>query len=74
MRLLSSLSIFRLGVWLIIVGLSLIPLSLVVSLALGGNQIPILLEQGDCSVELAVYHRAISTGCGDHWNLGGACH
>ena len=46
MRLLSSLSIFRLGVWLIIVGLFLIPLSLVVSLALGGNQIPILLEQG----------------------------
>ena len=46
MRLLSSLSILRLGVWLIIAGFFLVPLSMVVSLALGGNQIPILLEQG----------------------------
>src|SRR5699024_7302097 len=42
MKLLSSLSFLRLGVWLIIAGFFLVPLSMVISLALGGNQIPIL--------------------------------
>lgn len=46
MKLLSSLSFLRLGVWLIIAGFFLVPLSMVISLALGGNQIPILLDQG----------------------------
>lgn len=36
----------RLGTWLIVAGLFIAPLALVVSLALGGNQIPILLDQG----------------------------
>lgn len=36
----------RLGVWLIVLGLFATPLAMVVSLALGGNQIPQLLEHG----------------------------
>lgn len=35
-----------LGTWLIVLGIFTIPLGLVVSLALGGNQFPILLESG----------------------------
>lgn len=45
-RLLSSVSLMRLGVWLIVIGLFATPLAMVVSLALGGNQIPQLLNQG----------------------------
>ena len=41
-----SVSALRVGVWFIAVGLFITPLVLVVSLALGGNQIPTLLEQG----------------------------
>lgn len=46
MRLLSSLTFMRVGVWLIVLGLFISPLALVASLALGGNQIPQLLDQG----------------------------
>lgn len=42
----SSLLPLRVGVWLIIAGLFIAPLAMIVSLALGGNQVPILLEQG----------------------------
>ena len=46
MRLLSSISLLRLGVWFIIAGFFLIPLSMVIGLALGGNQFPVLFNQG----------------------------
>ncbi len=36
----------RVGVWLIVLGLFITPLALVVGLAIGGNQIPVLLDQG----------------------------
>ncbi|WP_087118085.1 ABC transporter permease [Corynebacterium urinipleomorphum] len=39
-------SLFRSGMWLIAAGLFIAPLYLVVGLALGGNQIPVLIEQG----------------------------
>ncbi|AIT60742.1 ABC transporter permease [Corynebacterium doosanense] len=42
----KSILSLRLGTWLIVTGLFIAPLSLVVSLALGGNQIPVLLNQG----------------------------
>ncbi|MDU0479314.1 iron ABC transporter permease [Staphylococcus chromogenes] len=42
----TSFNTLRMGLWLILVGLFLCPLGLVVSLALGGNQVPVLLEQG----------------------------
>ncbi|MBD8029576.1 ABC transporter permease [Corynebacterium gallinarum] len=46
MRSSSSLTFMRAGVWLIVIGLFISPLALVVSLALGGNQIPQLMQQG----------------------------
>lgn len=46
MRLINTLTGLRLGVWLIVIGLFIAPMALVVSLALGGNQIPVLLDQG----------------------------
>lgn len=46
MRLFTSLSLVRVGVWLIVLGLFVTPLALVVGLAFGGNQIPVLLAQG----------------------------
>lgn len=39
-------ALFRTGIWLIAAGLFITPLALVVGLALGGNQIPLLVEQG----------------------------
>lgn len=42
----KSVLTLRLGVWLIVAGLFITPLALVVGLAFGGNQIPVLLEQG----------------------------
>lgn len=45
MRLISSLATLRLGVWLIVIGLVIAPLSLVIGLALDANQIPVLLAQ-----------------------------
>ncbi|ALC04928.1 ABC transporter permease [Corynebacterium deserti GIMN1.010] len=43
---LTSLSVMRLGVWLIVAGLFITPLALIVGLALGGNQLPALLNGG----------------------------
>ncbi|PAT06730.1 iron ABC transporter permease [Corynebacterium hadale] len=45
-RRITGVGLARLGVWLVVVALFLTPLALVVSLAFGGNQIPLLLEQG----------------------------
>ncbi|WP_408910715.1 ABC transporter permease [Corynebacterium gottingense] len=45
-RRITGVGLARLGVWLVVAALFLTPLALVVSLALGGNQIPLLLEQG----------------------------
>ena len=45
-RRVSGVRLVRLGVWLIVAALFVAPLALVVSLALGGNQFPLLLEQG----------------------------
>lgn len=42
----KTLLSLRLATWLIIAGLFITPLSLVVGLAFGANQIPVLLEQG----------------------------
>lgn len=42
----SRLGFIRAGVWLIILGMFITPLGLIISLALGGNQIPILIERG----------------------------
>lgn len=42
----DSLPLLRVGVWLVVLGLFVTPLALVVSLAFGGNQLPVLLEQG----------------------------
>ena len=41
-----SVRLLGLGTWLIVIGLFTIPLGLVVSLALGGNQVPTLLDSG----------------------------
>ena len=41
-----GLNLARLGVWLVAAAISIVPLALVVSLALGGNQFPVLVEQG----------------------------
>ena len=41
-----GISLARIGVWLIAAAVFIAPLALVISLALGGNQIPVLLEQG----------------------------
>lgn len=41
-----ALSLTVAGAWLIAVGLFVVPLSLVISIALGGNQIPLLIEHG----------------------------
>lgn len=46
------------GVWLILIGLFLSPLFLVVSLALGGNQLPVLAEQG---IGTAAWNSAYTT-------------
>ncbi|WP_047241460.1 ABC transporter permease [Corynebacterium epidermidicanis] len=48
----------RAGLWLVLAGLFLAPLGLVVSLALGGNQIPVLLEQG---IATATWNSAYTT-------------
>ena len=53
-----SVTALRVGVWLIAIGLFIAPLALVVSLALGGNQIPILLEQG---LGIATWNSLFST-------------
>ena len=45
-RRITGVGLARLGVWLVVAALFLTPLALIVSLALGGNQIPLLLEQG----------------------------
>lgn len=45
-RRVSGVRLARLGVWLIVAALFVAPLALVVSLALGGNQFPLLLQQG----------------------------
>lgn len=42
----DSLPLVRLGVWLVVLGLFVTPLALVVSLAFGGNQLPVLLDHG----------------------------
>lgn len=44
--LLSGVSLARFGTWLVVAGVFVIPLSLVVALALGGNQWPLLLDSG----------------------------
>ena len=41
-----GLSLTRIGVWLVASAVFIVPLALVVSLALGGNQFPVLLDQG----------------------------
>ena len=48
MQRLSSpgLNLARLGVWLVAAAIFIVPLAMVVSLALGGNQFPVLVEQG----------------------------
>lgn len=45
-RRVSGVRLVRLGVWLIVAALFVAPLALVVSLALGDNQFPLLLQQG----------------------------
>lgn len=45
-RRVDGVGLARLGVWLVVAALCITPLALVVSLALGGNQIPLLVEQG----------------------------
>lgn len=45
-RLSGGVQLVRLGVWLIVAALFVAPLVLVVSLALGGNQFPLLVQQG----------------------------
>lgn len=42
----SRLGFVRAGVWLIVLGMFITPLALIVALALGGNQIPVLIERG----------------------------
>lgn len=54
----NSILGLRLGVWLIAAGLFIAPLALVVSLALGGNQLPTLLDQG---LGQAAWNSAYST-------------
>ena len=41
-----GIGLARIGVWLIAAAIFLAPLAMVVSLALGGNQFPVLIEQG----------------------------
>ncbi|AQQ15117.1 spermidine/putrescine ABC transporter membrane protein [Corynebacterium glaucum] len=41
-----GLRLAHLGVWLVAIGVFAAPLALVISLALGGNQLPVLIEQG----------------------------
>ena len=41
-----GLNLARLGVWLVAAAIFIVPLAMVVSLALGGNQFPVLVEQG----------------------------
>lgn len=41
-----GLSLARIGVWLIAAAIFIVPMALVVSLALGGNQFPVLIEEG----------------------------
>lgn len=41
-----GLNLARLGVWLVAAAVFIVPLAMVVSLALGGNQFPVLVEQG----------------------------
>ncbi|NLP39644.1 MAG: iron ABC transporter permease, partial [Corynebacterium pollutisoli] len=48
----------RVGVWLIVLGLFATPLALVVALAAGGNQIPVLLDQG---LRTAVWNSTYTT-------------
>ena len=57
-RRITGVGLARLGVWLVVAALFLTPLALVVSLALGGNQIPLLLEQG---LEKATLNSAVTT-------------
>ena len=45
-RFLRGIGLARIGVWLIAAAIFLAPLAMVVSLALGGNQFPVLIEQG----------------------------
>ncbi|KKO84620.1 ABC transporter permease [Corynebacterium otitidis] len=42
----SRVSLLRLALWLVVAGVILTPLGLVISLALGGNQLPELLSRG----------------------------
>lgn len=61
MRLFSSLSLARGGVWLIVLGVFITPLALVVGLALGGNHLPTLLDQGlGTAVKNSFYTTVIS--------------
>ena len=57
-RRITGVGLARLGVWLVVAALFLTPLALIVSLALGGNQIPLLLEQG---LEKATLNSAVTT-------------
>ena len=57
-RRITGVGLARLGVWLVVAALFLTPLALVMSLALGANQIPLLLEQG---LEKATLNSAVTT-------------
>lgn len=46
MRFSPGLSLARVGVWLVAAAMFIAPLAMVVSLAFGGNQLPVLIEQG----------------------------
>ena len=41
-----GLNVARIGIWLLAAAIFIAPLAMVVSLALGGNQFPTLIEQG----------------------------
>lgn len=58
MQFFNTLTGFRLGLWLIVLGLFISPMALVVGLALGGNQVPVLLDQG---LGTAVWNSAYTT-------------
>ena len=45
-RFTPGISIARIGIWLVAAAILIAPLAMVISLALGGNQFPVLIEQG----------------------------
>lgn len=64
MQLTSSVSLVRIGLWLIVIGLFATPLSLVVSLALGGNQLPTLLDSGLAQATWNSFYTTVASAIG----------